>query len=128
MMVSPCPTRWQASSRGRVPPIITDLSVPGTHNVKNAIAAAAAAIALDIPGKAVEDGMHDEAVFRHPVGKLAEGTLHILQILEEIQVLDIPGKAVEDGMRDFRLPGRRFEYKGTFHGAELCDDYAHHPR
>ena len=30
-------------------------------------------------------------------------------------------------MRDFRLPGRRFEYKGTFHGAELCDDYAHHP-
>ncbi len=63
-----------------------DLSVPGTHNVKNAIAAAAAAIALDIPGK-----------------------------------------AVEDGMRDFRLPGRRFEYKGTFHGAELCDDYAHHP-
>ena len=63
-----------------------DLSVPGTHNVKNAIAAAAAAIALDIPGK-----------------------------------------AVEDGMRDFRLPGRRFEYKGTYHGAELCDDYAHHP-
>ena len=41
--------------------------------------------------------------------------------------LDIPGKAVEDGMRDFRLPGRRFEYKGTYHGAELCDDYAHHP-
>lgn len=63
-----------------------DLSVPGLHNVKNAIAAAAAAIALHLPGK-----------------------------------------AVEDGMRDFRLPGRRFEYKGMYNGAELCDDYAHHP-
>ena len=63
-----------------------DLSVPGMHNVKNAIAAAAAAIALGLPGK-----------------------------------------AVEDGMRDFRLPGRRFEYKGMYNGAELCDDYAHHP-
>ena len=30
-------------------------------------------------------------------------------------------------MRDFRLPGRRFEYKGMYNGAELCDDYAHHP-
>ena len=63
-----------------------DLSVPGMHNVKNAIAAAAASIALHLPGK-----------------------------------------AVEDGMRDFRLPGRRFEYKGMYNGAELCDDYAHHP-
>ena len=63
-----------------------DLSVPGLHNVKNAIAAAAAAIALNVPGE-----------------------------------------AVENGMRDFRLPGRRFEYKGMYNGAEVCDDYAHHP-
>ncbi len=63
-----------------------DLSVPGVHNVKNALAAAAAAIALGVPGR-----------------------------------------AAEDGMRDFRLPGRRFEYKGMFNGAEVCDDYAHHP-
>ena len=63
-----------------------ELSVPGIHNVKNALAAAAAAIALGLPGK-----------------------------------------AVEDGMRDFRLPGRRFEYKGMYNGAEVCDDYAHHP-
>ena len=63
-----------------------DLSVPGVHNVKNALAAAAAAIALKVPGR-----------------------------------------AVEDGMRDFRLPGRRFEYKGMYNGAEVCDDYAHHP-
>ncbi len=63
-----------------------DLSVPGIHNVKNAVAASAAAIALGLPGK-----------------------------------------AVEDGMRTFRLPGRRFEYKGSCHGAEVVDDYAHHP-
>ncbi len=63
-----------------------DLSIPGMHNVKNAIAAAAAAI-----------------------------------------VLHVPGEAVERGMRDFRLPGRRFEYKGSWHGADVCDDYAHHP-
>ena len=63
-----------------------ELSIPGMHNVKNALAAAAAAIALGVPGR-----------------------------------------AAEDGMRDFRLPGRRFEYKGMFNGAEVCDDYAHHP-
>ena len=63
-----------------------DLSIPGMHNVKNAMATAAAAI-----------------------------------------VLGVPGEAVERGMRDFRLPGRRFEYKGAYHGAEVCDDYAHHP-
>jgi UDP-N-acetylmuramate--alanine ligase len=63
-----------------------ELSVPGMHNVKNAMAAAAAAI-----------------------------------------VLGLPGEAVEKGMRDFRLPGRRFEYKGAYNGAEVCDDYAHHP-
>ncbi len=63
-----------------------ELSVPGIHNVKNAVAAAAAAIALGLPGK-----------------------------------------AVEEGMRSFRLPDRRFEYKGEYRGAEVVDDYAHHP-
>ncbi len=63
-----------------------ELSVPGIHNVKNAIAAAAASIALKVPGR-----------------------------------------AVEEGMRTFRLPSRRFEYKGAYHGAEVVDDYAHHP-
>ncbi len=63
-----------------------ELSVPGMHNVKNAIAAAAASIALGVPGE-----------------------------------------AVERGMRGFRLPGRRFEYKGSWQGAEVYDDYAHHP-
>ncbi len=62
------------------------LSAPGLHNVKNAIAAAAAAIALKIPGW-----------------------------------------AVEQGIADFQMPNRRFEHKGSYHGAQVYDDYAHHP-
>ncbi len=62
------------------------LSVPGEHNVKNALAAAASAIALGFPAA-----------------------------------------AVEQGLASFRGAGRRFEHKGIYHGAEIYDDYAHHP-
>ena len=62
------------------------LSVPGLHNVKNALAASSAAIALGVPGE-----------------------------------------AVERGLAQFRGAGRRFEHKGTYNGAEVYDDYAHHP-
>ncbi len=62
------------------------LSVPGLHNVKNALAAAAAAFALAVPAA-----------------------------------------AVEQGLAAFRGAGRRFEHKGSYQGAEVYDDYAHHP-
>ena len=62
------------------------LKVPGLHNVKNALAAAASAM-----------------------------------------VLGVPGEAVERGLAQVRGAGRRFEHKGSFHGAEVYDDYAHHP-
>ena len=42
-------------------------------------------------------------------------------------VLGIPGSAVEEGLATFHGAGRRFERKGTFHGADVFDDYAHHP-
>ncbi|MBQ2061782.1 MAG: UDP-N-acetylmuramate--L-alanine ligase [Oscillospiraceae bacterium] len=42
-------------------------------------------------------------------------------------VLGIDGKAVEEGLAVFQGAGRRFERKGTFHGADVYDDYAHHP-
>ena len=35
-------------------------------------------------------------------------------------------KAVE-ALQKFRGADRRFEWKGTFHGADVYDDYAHHP-
>ena len=62
------------------------LSVPGVHNLKNALAAAAAAYALGMPAY-----------------------------------------AVAQGLAAFRGAGRRFEHKGTYNGAEVYDDYAHHP-
>lgn len=62
------------------------LQVGGEHNVSNALAAAAAAY-----------------------------------------VLGIPGEAVTDGLGSFTGAGRRFEHKGTYNGAEIFDDYAHHP-
>ena len=42
-------------------------------------------------------------------------------------VLGVPGAAVEEGLDAFTGAGRRFEKKGTFHGADVYDDYAHHP-
>lgn len=62
------------------------LQVPGTHNISNALAAAASAY-----------------------------------------VLGIPGSAVSQGLGAFIGAGRRFQAKGTFRGATVYDDYAHHP-
>jgi UDP-N-acetylmuramate--alanine ligase len=62
------------------------LPVPGRHNVKNALAAAAVAV-----------------------------------------VLGIPGETAAKALSAFLGAGRRFEKKGTFRGADVYDDYAHHP-
>ena len=63
-----------------------DIRVPGTHNVKIALAATAAAIELGIS----------------PM-------------------------AVKYGLAAFRGANRRFEFKGKYNGADVYDDYAHHP-
>ena len=63
-----------------------DLKVIGRHNAMNALAAAAAA-----------------------------------------WVLGVPGKAVTDGLKTFNGAGRRMQFKGTYNGADVYDDYAHHP-
>ena len=42
-------------------------------------------------------------------------------------VLGVPGAAVEEGLNSFTGAGRRFEKKGTVNGADVYDDYAHHP-
>ena len=62
------------------------LRVPGLHNVKNALAAAAATIFL---GASATD--------------------------------------VKYGLAAFTGAGRRFEFKCKFNGADVYDDYAHHP-
>lgn len=63
-----------------------DMGVLGKHNALNALAAAAAAWMMGIPG---------EAVFH--------------------------------GLESFHGAGRRMEFKGKFQGADVYDDYAHHP-
>lgn len=62
------------------------LRVPGLHNIKNALAASAAAICLGIDAT-----------------------------------------AVTYGLSGFTGAGRRFEFKGKYNGADVYDDYAHHP-
>ena len=42
-------------------------------------------------------------------------------------LLGVPGEAVERGLATFHGAGRRFEHRGSFRGAEVYDDYAHHP-
>ena len=63
-----------------------DMGVLGRHNAMNALAAAAAA-----------------------------------------WMMGIPGEAVSRGLVSFHGAGRRMEFKGKFHGADVYDDYAHHP-
>jgi len=62
------------------------LQIPGVHNLKNALASTAAAIALGIPAE-----------------------------------------AVEKGLSGYTGVNRRFELKGTLNGADVYDDYSHHP-
>ena len=42
-------------------------------------------------------------------------------------MMGIPGEAVSHGLESFHGAGRRMEFKGTFNGADVYDDYAHHP-
>ena len=41
--------------------------------------------------------------------------------------LGIPGEAVTEGLKTFGGADRRMQYKGSFNGADVYDDYAHHP-
>ena len=53
--------------------------------------------------------------------------LNALAAASAAWALGLPGHAVETGLASFTGAGRRFEHKGTYHGAEVYDDYAHHP-
>jgi UDP-N-acetylmuramate--alanine ligase len=68
------------------PAATVQLRIAGRHNVQNALAAAAAGLALGLE----------------------------------------PG-AVAEGLATFAGAARRFEYRGSVRGADLFDDYAHHP-
>ena len=42
-------------------------------------------------------------------------------------MMGIPGEAVHRGLESFHGAGRRMEFKGKWGGADVYDDYAHHP-
>ena len=42
-------------------------------------------------------------------------------------MLGVPGEVTARGLATFQGAGRRMEYKGKFNGADIYDDYAHHP-
>ena len=54
-------------------------------------------------------------------------TMNSLAVAATSWVMGLPGTAVERGIHEFHGAGRRMEFKGTFHGALVYDDYAHHP-
>ncbi len=53
--------------------------------------------------------------------------LNALAVAAAAWMLGIPGDAVSRGLASFHGAGRRMEHKGAFNGAEVYDDYAHHP-
>lgn len=42
--------------------------------------------------------------------------------------IGISPEIIEKGLYGYTGVGRRFEYKGSYNGADIYDDYAHHPR
>ena len=57
----------------------------------------------------------------------AHNVMNALAAASGAYLLGLPGEAVERGLATFRGAGRRFEKKGVFRGADVYDDYAHHP-
>lgn len=78
-------TKFDVMYKGKLLDTVA-IHVPGVHNLKNALAAAAASICLGIKPT-----------------------------------------AIKYGLAGFSGAGRRFEFKGKFNGADVYDDYAHHP-
>lgn len=64
--------------------------------------------------------IHLEVYGRH-------NTLNALAAAAAAWSLGVPGDMVAQGLSSFRGAGRRLEFKGNFHGADVYDDYAHHP-
>ncbi len=66
-----------------------------------------------------------------PVTLNMPGTHNILNALAAIALareLDIPLATITQALQTFQGVDRRFSYRGTFQGAELFDDYGHHPK
>jgi len=54
-------------------------------------------------------------------------TLNALAAAGAAWMLGVDGKAVEKGLATFSGAERRLQFKGTYNGVDVYDDYAHHP-
>ena len=59
------------------------------------------------------------------VGK--HNALNALAAAGTAWMLGVPGDVTARGLATFHGAGRRMEFKGKFQGADIYDDYAHHP-
>ena len=59
------------------------------------------------------------------IGK--HNALNALAAVAAAWKLGIPGEAVAEGLKTFGGADRRMQYKGSINGADVYDDYAHHP-
>lgn len=68
-------------------------------------------------------------VYAHVELKIAgrHNIMNALAAASSAYVLGIEGCYVSEGLAAFRGAERRFERKGAYHGADVFDDYAHHP-
>ncbi len=75
------------------------------------------------------DVVCDGALYCHldlnVIGK--HNALNALAAAGTAWLLGVPSQAVSDGLATFTGAQRRMQFKGTFNGAEIYDDYAHHP-
>lgn len=58
------------------------------------------------------------------------GEHNVMNALSAILCAHLSGisfNKIKEGLKDFEGAKRRFEFKGTFKGAQVYDDYAHHP-
>ena len=110
-----------ASVKGLAHPLFTFGLNPGADCTAENVAFFDGAPAFDI----VIRGKRYAHVELHVFGK--HNILNALAAASAAYVLGLPGGAVEKGLDSFTGAGRRFEHKGAFNGAQVYDDYAHHP-
>ena len=75
------------------------------------------------------DVVHEDRVFCR-IRLKVPGHHNVMNALAAVSVaitMGLPPEAVEDGLLEFRGAQRRFERKGQINGADIYDDYAHHP-
>lgn len=71
------------------------------------------------------DGKHYCHIDLKVLGK--HNALNAVAAAGSAWILGLPGEAVEKGLATFAGAERRMQFKGQFNGADIYDDYAHHP-